>query len=85
MKKQTGDIVEQKTSDYIIRVDRKKCISAAQCVTAFPELFFLDDKQLCSFKNDVKNVNKKKLLTSYYLCPVGAIYIYDKNGNQIIP
>ena len=45
MKKQTGDIIEQKTSDYIIKVDRKKCISAGKCAEAVPELFILDDNQ----------------------------------------
>ena len=85
MKKQNGNIIEQKTTDYIIRVDRKKCISAGQCVIALPELFILDNKQISSFKTMVKKVNKKNLFDSYYLCPVGAIYIFDRNGKQIIP
>jgi len=62
MKKQNGDIIEQKTTDYIIRVDRKKCISAGQCVIALPELFILDNKQISSFKTIVKKVNKKKFI-----------------------
>jgi len=85
MKNKSSDIIEKKLADYLVRVDRKKCLSFGKCVGAVPELYILDEKQLCSFKKDVKKVNTKNLMESYYLCPVGAIYIYDKNGKQIIP
>jgi ferredoxin len=80
-----NDLIEKKVSDYLIRVDRKKCIGSAQCVIAVPELFTLDDENLCSFNNYTKEVNRDQLFESYYLCPVGAIYLFDVNGKQIIP
>lgn len=45
LKKQLENIIEQKAFDYLIRVDRKKCINAGQCVIAVPELFILNDEQ----------------------------------------
>ncbi len=45
-----NDTVERKVSDFIIKIERPTCIGSKNCINVAPNLFELDNDQICSFK-----------------------------------
>ena len=81
-------------------VDRDVCISAGTCVAATPGVYRLDEENKAVFirkdgkdTSDTTSPNELKdesatnedLLLAAQSCPVQAIILYDKEGNQIYP
>lgn len=67
-----------------IRVDRSKCISAADCIAVAPGTFELDEEGIAIIK-DPHGDPEKIIEEAARSCPTLAIIIEDDNGNQIYP
>lgn len=67
-----------------VEVIRELCIGAASCVSISPETFELDPEAKAIIINPKGNTNAD-LLAAAQSCPVNAIILKDKNGNQIWP
>lgn len=67
-----------------IRVDRTKCISAADCIAVAPGTFELDEEGIATVK-DQHGDPEKIIEEAARSCPTLAIIIEDDNGNQIYP
>ena len=80
-----SDFSEQKISGLIIKIDRTTCIGTANCIKVAPEVFELDNERICSFKENAIDLDSKIIVESCSVCPVNALYVIDKEGNQIIP
>jgi len=80
-----NDFPEQEISGFNIKIDRTTCIGTANCIKVAPDVFELDNGKICSFKENIPNVEKEILVESCSVCPVNALYVVDKEGNQIIP
>ena len=76
---------EKQISELTIKIDRYACISSANCIKAAPEFFELDDERVCAFKNLNTEVEREKIIEACSVCPVNALYVYDKEGKQIVP
>ena len=79
------DFVEKKISDLKIGIDRSTCIATGNCIRVAPEVFKLDDERICSFKNDVVEINSDQLIEACSVCPVDALTAVNKNGEKIVP
>jgi ferredoxin len=80
-----NDIVERKISDLLIEIDRPTCIGSKNCINAAPNLFELDDEQICSFKDNTEGIEQEIIIEACSVCPVSALYVIDQNEKQIVP
>ena len=80
-----NDFPERNISGLTIKIDRTTCIGTANCIRVAPEVFELDNSKICSFKENASNIEKETLIESCSVCPVNALYVVDKEGNQVIP
>lgn len=65
-------------------VDRQGCIGARSCVIVAPNSFQMDDGNLAYVVNPEKD-DDATLFLAAQSCPVLAIFLYDKDGNQLFP
>jgi len=79
------DIVERKVSDLLVKIDRPGCIGSKNCINATPDLFELDDEQICSFKENTEGILQENIVEACSVCPVSALFVYDLQGNQLVP
>jgi ferredoxin len=80
-----SDFSERNISELRIKIDRTTCIGTANCIRVAPDVFMLDDGKICSFKDNTPDTEKETLVESCSVCPVNALYVIDKEGNQIVP
>jgi len=69
---------------YTISVNRELCASNAECVSLAPEVFGLDDEELCVVL-DPEGAKDKRIFTAAKACPVDAITLVDQSGEQVWP
>ncbi|MEK7540347.1 MAG: ferredoxin [Patescibacteria group bacterium] len=75
---------EQEPEIASVEVIRELCIGAASCVSLAPETFELDPEAKAIIKNPKGNPSAD-ILAAAQSCPVNAIILKDKRGNQIWP
>ena len=70
---------------YKISVDRELCESNAECVSLAPQVFELDDEELCVVI-DPEGAKDKRILDAARACPVDAItLVEERTGAQVWP
>lgn len=71
----------------ISRVEVKKdlCIGSASCVAIAPDIFDLGDDGKSYVKKGAKFDDVAKIMDAARSCPVGAIKVYDENGQNVSP
>jgi len=69
---------------YRIFVNRELCASNAECVSLAPEVFELNDEDLCVVI-DPEGAKSKRILLAARACPVDAITLIDDAGEQVWP
>jgi len=67
-----------------IVVDRDLCIAAVSCMAVAAETWELDDENKIVVSN-ADSVDDETLMASAQACPTKAIFLYDKDGNQVWP
>ena len=80
-----NDLIEKEVTGLKVKIDRGTCIASANCINAAPDLFELDDKRICKFKEAEEEIDKEKIIEACSVCPVNALYVYDERGKQIVP
>ena len=68
-----------------LKVDRSLCIGAATCVVLAPQAFELDNENKAVIKETAGEEDYQKIIEAAKGCPVLAIIVKDKDGNQIFP
>ncbi len=68
-----------------IEVDRELCIGAESCVVVAPDAFEMDEENIAIVKDGALLVDPQTILEAAQACPVAAILLFDKDGNQIYP
>jgi ferredoxin len=81
----TEDFIVKNISGLKIEIDRTTCIATANCVKAAPEVFELDDERICSFKNDLVEIESERLVEACSVCPVDALTAINNKGEKIVP
>lgn len=72
-------------SNYRLKVDRAKCISAASCVAIAPKTIQLDQREIAKIVCQKCELDSTKLLAAQS-CPTGAIKVIDqRTGEQVWP
>lgn len=66
------------------QVDRTLCIGSASCVVIAPKVFELDEEGKAIVLT-VDGANDETILEAARSCPVNAIIVKDKDGNQLWP
>jgi ferredoxin len=79
------NISERKIGDFLVRIEKDNCIASKNCINVAPELFELDENRICEFVEKQNNISKDKIIESCSVCPVNVLYVFDKDGKQIIP
>ncbi|HTS88876.1 MAG TPA: ferredoxin [Gemmatimonadales bacterium] len=69
---------------YRILVNRELCESNAECVSLAPEVFGLDEEELCVVL-DPEGAKSKRILLAARACPTDAIILVDEEGEQVWP
>jgi ferredoxin len=69
---------------YEISVNRELCESNGKCVSLAPEVFELDDEEICVVL-DPEGAKDKRILLAARACPVDAITLVDEHGEQVWP
>lgn len=69
---------------YKIAVNRDLCASNAKCVSLAPEVFELDDQDMCVVI-DPEGAKDKRILLAARACPIDAITLIDHAGEQVWP
>jgi len=80
-----NDFVQRKISDLLIKIERPTCIGSKNCINVAPNLFELDEDQICSFKENTEKIQKDIIVEACSVCPVQALYVIDENGKQMVP
>ena len=80
-----SDTQTKQVGDLSVTVDRTLCIGAASCVAVAPQAFELDDQAIAIILDTADQEDRDTLLDSARSCPVYAIIITDKDGNQLHP
>ena len=80
-----ANIVERQISNLTVKIERLNCIGSKNCINAAPDLFELDDEQICAFKANTEGIPQEIILEACSVCPVNALYVKDQNNNQLVP
>jgi ferredoxin len=75
----------QKESGTVVKVDRNTCISSASCVSIAPGTFALDETEGKVVVVDPNKDNLAQIIDAAKSCPVNAIILIDRDGNQVWP
>jgi ferredoxin len=79
-----ADFDERMVGDLQVRIDRTLCVGFGDCVTAAPEAFVLDDGGIAVFITPLA-VERERLLRACESCPVDALTVWTRDGEQIVP
>ena len=79
------DFLEKDIAGLKIKIDRSTCIATTNCARVAPEVFELDDENIISFKDTKDEVEKERIVEACSVCPVNALYVFDKEGKQVVP
>jgi ferredoxin len=69
---------------YRLKIDRGLCTGYAECVGIAPEVFALDQDNLCVVL-DPEAADDEDVLDAARVCPVDAITVIDEYEDQIWP
>ena len=69
---------------YRIIVSRELCGSNAECVSLAPDVFELDDEDIC-IVTDPEGAKPTRILDAARACPRDAIALIDPDGEQVWP
>jgi ferredoxin len=69
---------------YRLKVDRSLCNGYAECVGIAPEVFALDENNVCLVL-DPEAADDETVLDAARACPVDAITVIDEYEDQIWP
>lgn len=75
----------RKIGNLTIRINRSVCIGSANCVKVAPEVFELDEKNLCTFVKEPEAIDEKILIEACDVCPVDALEARDESGMLLVP
>lgn len=67
-----------------VAVDRDLCISAVSCIAVAGDVWELDAEGKVVAK-DMDASDDATIIASAESCPTKAIFVYDKEGNQVFP
>lgn len=79
------DFLERKFGELTVRIDRGTCISSANCLVVAPEVLEFDDDTIVKFIDDAEPISAATLIEACKMCPVEALFVFDKDGKQIVP
>jgi len=79
------DTKEKIISGLLIKIDRGTCIATTNCKKVAPEIFELDEENIISFINGNVEIEGERLIEACSVCPVNALYAFDKEGKQVVP
>ena len=74
-----------KTMRYTVKVDADTCISTGNCVRSAPTAFDFGDDDVSAPQPGVAELAAEKLIQVARGCPVGAIRLFDEDGEEVDP
>jgi len=79
-----SSFLERSVDGLRIRIDRGLCVGFGDCVGMAPDAFMLDGEDLAAFVRP-EGVAREDLLRACDACPVDAITVWDRDGEQLVP
>ena len=77
---------EHTLSGLTLVIDRDACIGTGSCLYCVPGLLELDERNLVAFQEGAPTEAPEEDLTeACTVCPVEALRLLDKDGEQIAP
>lgn len=75
---------EREISGLTVRVDRMTCVGTLACRHAAPDVFELDGEGIITFRADVGEVERERLIEACQLCPVDALEVLE-GDERLVP
>jgi ferredoxin len=70
---------------YKIEIDRDLCVGDGACCDEAPETFEMDDEDIATVKNPIKD-DDETILNAAKQCPTDAIILHDADsGDKVWP
>lgn len=70
--------------NYIVEIDKEKCIGCGSCSALAPDVFGLDSESNTAFVKEGADLSNLDLLLSVAeSCPSGGIVVKDQEGNVL--
>jgi ferredoxin len=79
-----AEVDERTIGDITIRVDRSICVGFGHCIDEAPDAFILDEENLVTFAQP-ERVDTGRLQEACEACPVGALSVLSRSGEQLVP
>jgi ferredoxin len=79
------DVEEREVGGLRIRIDRLLCVGFGDCMEPTPTLFEFDDEGVARFVAETDGASRDHVLEACRACPVDAITVFDRDGDQLIP
>lgn len=76
---------EYHISGHKVRIDSNRCIAEENCISVAPDVFELDESQTVTFVTQPADIDSFLLKEACVVCPVDALYLFDEEGNQLVP
>ena len=80
-----SDTGERQFGDLKVVIDRGTCIATENCIVVAPEVFELDDNQICRLKQDTGHADRDTLLEACPGCPLAAYPAIYASAKQLGP
>jgi ferredoxin len=71
---------ERRISGLTLVIDRDLCIGSGNCVKLAPEVFELDATGIVTFRANIPDIERDRLVESCRVCPVDALAATDTGG-----
>jgi ferredoxin len=75
---------ERRLGGLTVVIERNLCIGSRNCVKLAPEVFVLDDEGIVTFRPDVPDIGRDRLVEACGICPVDAL-IAREGDRQLVP
>lgn len=79
------DIEERELGDLRIRIDRLLCVGFGDCMEPSPAPFEFDADGIATFTEGAVALDRPAILRACEACPVDALTVFDRDGEQLVP
>jgi ferredoxin len=79
-----SNVVERTIGDLRVVIQRDLCVGFAQCVDVAEDAFVVDDDEVVAFVTP-EQTGRERLIEACKACPVEALQVFDRAGEQLVP
>lgn len=78
------DSETRRIGDLSVTIDRLICVGFGDCIDEAPGVFEFDDEGIATFRDEAR-ATEETVMEACRSCPVDALEVYDRDGEQLHP